>query len=142
MKRIVLVGSLILGLAPPLASQANHHTWDPATAAWSPAGPKMESSQVFGDPSKSGAFTVAYRLKPGAWIPPHTHTRPKQVIVLVGFLRMGLGAVLDSAASRPLTAGQIMIVPPETAHFEGASVETVVLFSGDGPLITNWVKQP
>jgi quercetin dioxygenase-like cupin family protein len=145
--RVTLLGRLlwpIVGLLVAFdraAAQATHDGWNPATAAWTPAGPTMESSVILGDPSKPGAYSVAFRLKPGAWIPPHTHPRPKQVTVLSGVLRMGLGSALDSTATRPMGPGQVMVVPPETAHFEGASVATVVLFSGEGPLVTTWVKK-
>lgn len=142
MRLFTMVGVLAVCVGGRLEAQTDHRPWDPATARWTAAGPNMESSLVMGDPAKSGSFTLAFKLKPGAWIPPHSHPRPKQVTVLLGVLRMGMGTTLDSAATQMVRAGQLFVVPAETAHFEGASVETVVLFSGDGPLVTNWIKAP
>lgn len=139
-----LVFFLALVWCRSLSAQATqpHPVWDPATAKWTSAGEGLESSDVLGDAGKAGAYAIAFRLKPGSWIPPHSHPRAKQVTVLSGTLRMGFGPVLDSAAVGAVGAGRIMIVPPGTAHYEGASVETVVVFSGDGPLVTNWIKAP
>ena len=132
---------VIVGLASSAGRQQQHHSiWDQTTAAWQPAGKGFESSVVLGNPKEAGSYTLAYRLAPGAWIPPHTHPRAKQVTIISGALLMGFGTTLDSAAATPIKPGQIAVVPPNTAHFEGAKEPTVVLFSGDGPLVTNWVK--
>lgn len=132
--------ALGLGLAGRIEAQS-HPVWDPATAVWEAAGKGLESSVVLGNPDKTGSYAIAFRLQAGAWIPPHTHPVPKQVTVLAGALLMGFGPRLDSTTVHPVKAGQISIVPPATAHYEGARVTTVVLFSGDGPLTTNWIKQ-
>ncbi len=137
----MMVGlGLFLGSAGPVLAQS-HPVWDPATAVWEAAGKGLESSVVLGNPEKAGSYAIAFRLQAGAWIPPHTHPVAKQVTVLVGALLMGFGPRLDSTTVHPVKAGQISIVPPVTAHYEGARVTTVVVFSGDGPLITNWIKQ-
>ncbi len=135
----LVMGSLVEGGA---AAQAAHRSWDASTAAWRPAGKGLESSVILGNPETKGAYAIAFRLAPGAWIPPHTHPAPKQVTVIAGALLMGYGERLDSAAVTPLETGQVMVVPAATAHFEGAASRTVVIFSGDGPLVTTWIKQP
>lgn len=129
---------LLAGLAREARAQT-HTVWDPATATWNGEGGGLKSSIVAGDPDKPGYYSVAYHLAPGSWIPPHLHPRAKQITVLSGSLRMGFGAILDSAKTRNVGAGRVMVMPPETVHFEGASVATVVLFSGEGPLVTRWV---
>ncbi len=136
----VLLGLLLGPLASGLAAAQAHPVWDPATATWTPAGPGLESSIVLGNPETAGSYAIAFRLQPGSWIPPHTHPAPKQVTVLVGALLMGFGPKLDSTTVHAVKPGQITVVPPATAHYEGAKTTTVVVFSGDGPLITNWIK--
>lgn len=133
-------GLLLCLLATGGAAAQAHPVWDPATAAWSAAGPGLESSTVLGNPEATGAYAIAFRLKPGAWIPPHTHPAAKQVTVLAGALLMGFGRKIDSTTVHAVNAGQITVVPPATAHYEGAKTTTVVVFSGNGPLITTWIK--
>lgn len=53
---------------------------------------------------------------------------------------MGYGRTLDSTAVHTVSAGRIAIVTPNTAHYEGARELTIVLFSGDGPLVTSWIR--
>lgn len=136
---VLLAGLFVVGEA---TGQGHHPVWDPATAQWTAAGAGLEVSPVLGDSDKTGSYAIAFRLKPGSWIPPHTHPRPKQVTVLSGVLRMGFGSVLDSTVATDVGAGKVVVVPPETAHYEGVRIETVVIFSGDGPLTTKWIKQP
>jgi quercetin dioxygenase-like cupin family protein len=134
----------VLGIArvSDAVAQTAHATWRPETATWAPSGAGLESSVVFGDSDKPGVYTIAFRLAPGAWIPPHTHRKPKQVIVLRGALKMGFGTLVDTTKVEVVEQGQAHVVPPETAHYEGASGATIVLFSGQGPLVTHWIKQP
>ncbi len=138
--KYVVLGLLLSPLGPCLATAQAHPVWDPATAVWSAAGPGLESSVVLGNPGTAGSYAIAFRLKPGSWIPPHTHPAPKQVTVLAGALLMGFGPKIDSTTVHAVRAGQITVVPPATAHYEGAKTTTVVVFSGDGPLITTWIK--
>ena len=133
----------VIGFARPLAGQAAMPApWNPATAKWSAAGAKLESSVVFGDPSAAGTYTLALRLKDGAWIDPHSHPKPKQVIVLTGVLLMGHGETIDAAHAQAVPMGQVVVVEAGTVHYEGARGETVILLSGEGPLVTNWVRPP
>lgn len=141
--RVLSLGALAAFLTTgALAAQGHHPVWDPATAQWTPAGAGLEMAPILGDSDKPGSYAIAFRLKPGSWIPPHTHPRPKQVTVLSGALRMGFGAVLDSTTVTEVAAGKVVVVPPATAHYEGVGVETVVIFSGEGPLTTNWIRPP
>ena len=144
MSRVAVAAIVLLGAAAPaeLAAQATHQAWDPATAEWKPSGRGLESAVILGNPEAKGAYTIAFRLAPGAWIPPHTHPAAKQVTILSGELLMGFGQALDSTRASGLGAGRLMVVPPNTAHFEGARQRTVVLFSGEGPLVTNWITPP
>lgn len=137
--RVVMVTLAGLGWSRSAAAQTNP-VWSAETATWSPAGKGLESAVVLGDPDKAGSYSLAFRLAPGAWIPPHSHPTAKQVTVLSGALLMGMGGKLDTTAVHRIEAGKITIVRPNSVHFEGARERTVVLFSGDGPLVTNWVK--
>jgi quercetin dioxygenase-like cupin family protein len=132
-----------IGFARPLGAQAAMAPpWSPATAKLSPSGPGMEASTVFGDPAGAGVYTLALRLKDGAWIDPHSHPKTKQVIVIEGVLLMGHGDTVEPARARAVGAGQVVVVEAGTVHYEGARGETVILLSGEGPLVTNWVRPP
>jgi hypothetical protein len=74
-------------------------------------------------------------------IAPHWHPNDKRVTVLQGRLLMGHGSVLDTAATHPMQPGDWSLVPARTAHYEGASIETVVLLYGTGPLTTTFVAE-
>lgn len=98
---------------------------------------------VEGDPEKSGEYSVMYRLANGRWIAPHWHPNPKRVVVLSGTVLMGLGESGDTSRVKALPAGSFALVPARTVHYEGAQGETVVLFTGEGPLATHFTgRQP
>jgi hypothetical protein len=97
---------------------------------------------VEGDPEKAGEYSVIYRVADGHWIAPHWHPYLKRVVVLSGTLLMGSGESGDTSHVTALPAGSFSIVPAKTVHYEGAKGQTMVLFTGQGPLATHFVGQP
>jgi oxalate decarboxylase/phosphoglucose isomerase-like protein (cupin superfamily) len=98
------------------------------------------ASSVFeGDPAKPGMYTMVVKLADGFWITPHWHPEAKRVVVLSGTLLMGSGAAFDKATATALAPGGFSVVPPHHVHFEGAKGETILLFTGCGPLATTFV---
>lgn len=121
--------------APPVVVPANE-------VRWRESRPGMALATVDGDPSADGGtYGLLMRLADAEWIRPHWHPNDKQIIVLSGALRLGWGELMDKGSSRTLPAGSYARVPARARHYEGAVGETVVLFTGTGPLKTNWVGQ-
>ena len=109
-----------------------------ADVRWEGSG-GFRSAVLEGDPGNVGMYTMVVKLADGFWIAPHWHPETKRVVVLSGTLLMGSGAAFGKAAAKALPQGGFSLVPPRHVHFEGAKGETVVLFTGCGPLATTFV---
>jgi len=107
---------------------------------WRPSGPGLEIAIVDGDPSVAGQpYTMMLRLANGAWIPPHTHTVAKRLLVVTGTLLVGHGATLDSSRVQALQSGGFLLMPAHHPHYEGGRGQTVVALYGVGPLRTTFL---
>ena len=53
--------------------------------------------------------------------------------VISGTLNMGAGDTIDPSKTKPLTAGSVSIMQPQTHHFAWTKVPTIVQVHGVGP---------
>lgn len=109
-----------------------------ADVRWEDGG-GFASAVLEGDPARPGTYTMVVKLADGFWIAPHWHPETKRVVVLSGTLLMGSGAGFDKSTATTLPQGGFSVVPPHHVHFEGAKGETILLFTGCGPLATTFV---
>jgi quercetin dioxygenase-like cupin family protein len=132
----------VVAQTPGATPAAGHVMVTPAEVRWQGTG-GVSFAVVEGDPEKPGGYSVMYRLADGRWIAPHWHPHLKRVAVLSGTALMGWGESGDTSQVKALPAGSFAVVPAKTVHYEGARGETVLLFTGEGPLATHFTgRQP
>jgi quercetin dioxygenase-like cupin family protein len=150
-KRLVGVAALLsmsLGLSaattddPPLPMLRFTATEIAAKAAASkpanPGGPQM--TNLVGDPTKAGLYTVRVAIPAHVQVKPHVHRDNRSITVVSGVWRMGYGAQADEKALESLPAGSVYTEPAGQAHFSQTGDEPVViLVTGYGPSDTKFV---
>jgi quercetin dioxygenase-like cupin family protein len=111
-----------------------------AAAAPKGANPGIQMTNLVGDPTKPGLYTVRVALAPHTQAKPHVHRDNRSVTVLSGTWSMGYGAHFDEKALKALPPGSVYTEPAGQAHFSQAGNEPVViLVTGYGPSDTKFV---
>jgi hypothetical protein len=76
---------------------------------WSSQGglalPGMEQTNLIGNPSKPGPYTLRLKFPAGFKLPPHFHPDAREVTVLSGVWYTGYGETSDPAKLKALPAG-------------------------------------
>ena len=121
----------------PKGIAAKEIKWGPAPAAL-PKGGQMAG--LFGDPGKSGTFTVRLRMPAGYKIPAHQHPHSERVTVITGELHFGTGDKLDEKRAHRLGPGGFVDLPANTDHYAFVKVATVIQISGEGPFGIKYVN--
>jgi len=118
--------------------------WSADTLLWQEARPGgTQRSILEGDPAVvDGAVTYAFHMPAGAWFPPHVHTTTARVFVLRGTLLLGEGSTEDHSNVRRIKAGEVVVVPGNFSHYEGAEGDTVIIGVTTGPFNTRFLKNP
>jgi len=99
-----------------------------------PGAPGLAASDIHGSVKQKGLYTVQVKFSKGGKAPPHTHPDERILNVLSDTIHFGAGTVFDESALRPLNAGSVVIIPPDTPHFVWAKGgEAIVQESGFGP---------
>lgn len=136
MKLFVATAALALGLSPALAQEpqptmanADEVQWTDGPAAL----PGTQMSALYGDPSQEGIFVIRVKFPANYRVPPHAHPVDEIVTVISGEFNIGMGEEFDEAQTTPLTAGALVAMAPETAHFVHTDQETVIQISTRGP---------
>lgn len=129
---------------PPLAQQRFTPTEIAAMAAAAkPSGSGVSGVQMtnlVGDPTKPGLYTVRVAIAAHTQAKPHIHRDNRSVTVVSGTWRMGYGAQADEKALKALPAGSVYTEPAGQAHFSQTGDEPVViLVTGYGPSDTKFV---
>lgn len=142
----VISMAFLLGAAapadPPLAQQRLTPAEIAAAAAAAPAGnPGVRMTNLIGDPTKPGLYTVRVAIAAHTQARPHTHRDNRSVTVASGTWHMGYGAQFDAKALKDLPAGSVYSEPAGQAHFAQSNDEPVVLLvTGYGPSDTQFVS--
>src|SRR5215207_58484 len=126
MKTVLAVAALALGLSPALAQQS-HTMVNANEVQWKEAPPVLPGAQIsvlYGDPAKEGVFVMRIKFPANYRVPPHTHPVDEIVTVISGEFNLGMGEEFDAAQSQTYTAGGLIAMPPETAHFAHMDQET------------------
>ena len=111
-----------------------------AAAAPKGANPGIQMTNLVGDPTKPGLYTVRVALSAHTQAKPHVHRDNRSVTVLSGTWSMGYGAQFDEKALKALPPGSVYTEPAGQAHFSQAGNEPVViLVTGYGPSDTKFV---
>ena len=142
MKIVLVVAALALGLSSALA-QTQHTMVNADEVQWKEAPPVLPDAQIsvlYGDPTKEGVFVMRLKFPANYRVPPHTHPVDEIVTVIAGEFNIGMGKEFDAAQTKPYTAGALIAMPPETAHFVYTDQETVVQISTRGPWALKYIN--
>jgi quercetin dioxygenase-like cupin family protein len=127
------------------AAQAHgdHVMVAPADLKWAdvpslPPGAKI--AVIEGPMNEAKPFMIRLKLPAGYQIPAHYHSAIEHVTVISGTFNIGMGDKLDVKATRPLTAGGVVIMQTGTKHFAWTDAETIVQVHGVGPWTVMYVN--
>jgi quercetin dioxygenase-like cupin family protein len=112
-----------------------------STAGAAPAS-GVQMTQLIGDPTKPGLYTVRVAIAAGTQAQPHTHRDNRSVTVLSGNWQMGYGTKFDAKALKTLPPGSVYTEPAGQPHFaQAADGPVVILVTGYGPSDTQFVAR-
>src|SRR5215204_5272794 len=107
---------MMLALGAPEQPIATHRIVPVEDIVWGPAPPSLPAGAqavvLYGDPASEGLFAIRLKAPKGFVIPPHTHPSPEIVTVISGVVRLGLGADMKAATSKPMAAGSFYSTEP------------------------------
>lgn len=110
------------------------------TAAHAKAG-AVQMTNLIGDPTKPGLYTVRVAIPAHTKVQPHTHRDSRSVTVMAGTWHMGYGTSFDAQAMKDLPPGSVYTEPAGQPHFAQTTDEPVVIWvTGYGPSDTQFVK--
>jgi len=122
-------------------ASASHEIVNASALKWTPIIAGWEIAVVSGNPDKEGEpFTIRFRGKDGAKVPPHWHPTDENVTVLEGAFLLGVGEKYEAAQLKTMAVGSFVTMPKEMRHFARAKGDTVVQAHGTGPFKVNWVN--
>jgi quercetin dioxygenase-like cupin family protein len=100
----------------------------------------VHSKVLFGDPAKSGFYSILLFIPPHTTIQAHSHRDDRMATVVSGEWRFGYGDRFDEKSLKTLPPGSVYSEPGRVNHFaqtgEGA---VIVHISGNGPSDTLYV---
>ncbi len=103
-----------------------------------PPGAKVAILQ--GPPNEPGPFIMRLKFPANYKVPAHWHPAAEHLTVLSGTFNMGIGDKLDTAKSKPLPTGGVMIIQPKVPHFAWTKDEVMVQVHGVGPWGVTYVN--
>ena len=104
-------------------------------------GPGPQMTNLVGDPTKPGLYTVRVAIAAHTQVRPHTHRDNRSVTVLAGHWQMGYGTSFDPTALKEMPTGSVYTEPAGQPHFAQTTDDPVViLVTGYGPSDTQFVK--
>jgi mannose-6-phosphate isomerase-like protein (cupin superfamily) len=128
--------SRVTGKGEPVFVNANEIKWGEPP----PDLPKgAQLAVLYGDPSKSGLFTLRLKLPDGYKIPPHWHTQDEQLTIVSGTFVLHMGDTMRSDA-HTLEAGAFHFLPSKMHHAAEVKGETVVQIHGKGPIDIHYLN--
>ena len=103
--------------------------------------PAVTTRVLFGDPTKSGLYTIELRVAPNTVIQAHTHRDTRTAVVVNGLWYFGYGPKNEQALVKALPPGAFYTEPAGEPHFARTGPEgATVSITGYGPTDTVYVK--
>jgi quercetin dioxygenase-like cupin family protein len=103
--------------------------------------PAVTTRVLFGDPTKSGLYTIELRVAPNTVIQAHTHRDTRTAVVLNGLWYFGYGPKNEQALVKALPPGAFYTEPAGESHFAQTGPEgATVSITGYGPTDTVYAK--
>jgi pimeloyl-ACP methyl ester carboxylesterase/uncharacterized RmlC-like cupin family protein len=99
----------------------------------------VSTKVMFGDPSKSGFYTIVLSVPAHTTIQAHTHRDDRMAVVVSGTWHFGYGDRFDERALKSLPPGSVYSEPGGVTHFAQTDAEPVLVeISGFGPTDTRY----
>jgi quercetin dioxygenase-like cupin family protein len=103
--------------------------------------PAVTTRVLFGDPAKSGLYTIELRVAPNTVIQAHTHRDTRTAVVVSGLWYFGYGPKNEQTLVKPLPLGAFYTEPAGESHFARTGPEgATVSITGYGPTDTVYAK--
>jgi quercetin dioxygenase-like cupin family protein len=103
----------------------------------------IRTTVLFGDPTKSGPYTIEIRVPPHTRIAAHTHRDRRSAVVVSGRWYFGYGTALAEDSLKLLPAGSFYTEPADDAHFALTRDQPAVVYiTGEGPTDTRFTQLP
>lgn len=103
----------------------------------------VQITNLIGDPTKPGLYTVRVAIAAGTEAQPHTHRDNRSVTVVSGNWQMGYGTKFETSALKTMPPGSVYTEPAGQPHFARAvDGPVVILVTGHGPSDTQPVARP
>ena len=101
----------------------------------------IRTTEVAGDPTKPGSYTIRLSVPANTRIQAHRHRDNRTAVVVAGTWYFGYGPVATASAEKALPAGSFYTEPAGVAHFAETKADPVLVYiTGDGPTDTVYVK--
>jgi hypothetical protein len=96
--------------------------------------PGVQTTMVWGDPSKPGLFIFRAKWPPNLKVPPHSHPSDEYVTVISGSWKTATGETFDEAKLQTLPPGGFYMLPANVKQFSATgNEETVIEVTAMGP---------
>lgn len=103
--------------------------------------PAVTTRVLFGDPTKSGLYTIELNVAPNTVIQAHTHRDTRTAVVIGGLWSFGYGPKNEPALVKALPPGAFYTEPAGELHFARTGPEgATVSITGYGPTDTVYAK--
>jgi len=100
----------------------------------------VHSKVLFGDPAKSGFYSILLSIPPHTTIQAHSHRDDRMATVVSGEWHFGYGDRFDEKSLKSLPPGSVYSEPGRANHFARTGEDAVIVhISGDGPSDTVYV---
>jgi len=101
----------------------------------------IRTTVLYGDPTKTGPYTIALQVPPNMRIAAHSHRDDRTAVVVAGIWRFGYGSKAEAALTKVLPPGSFYSEPADVDHFAMTGPEGArVYISGYGPTSTDYVE--
>ena len=99
--------------------------------------PAVTTRVLFGDPTKSGLYTIELRVSPNTVIQGHAHRDTRTAVVISGLWYFGYGPKNEQALVKALPPGAFYTEPAGESHFARTGPEgATISITGYGPTDT------
>jgi hypothetical protein len=100
----------------------------------------VRSKVLFGDPAKSGSYSILLFVPAHTTIPAHSHRDDRMATVVSGEWNFGYGDRFDEKSLKALPSGSVYSEPGRANHFARTGDDTVIVqVNGYGPSDTRYV---
>lgn len=99
----------------------------------------VHTTVLFGDPSKSGFYSILLFVPAHVSIQAHSHRDNRMATVVLGVWHLGYGDHFDAKKLKTLTPGSVYSEPGRITHFaQTGDTAVIVQISGYGPTDTKY----